>query len=92
MAIDARSAEATALREQIIAKDTAYLSTAERVYTIAENVSKRLKKYNGIHSSALYHPPPLAEKLYSSKPEPFIFMPSRLESLKRQGLLIHAMK
>ncbi len=86
------SPEALALREQIIAKDTAHLSGVKRVYTIAKNVSKRLLKYNGVESTALYHPPPLAAGLYSAKPQPFIFMPSRLETLKRQGLLIRAMK
>jgi len=86
------SAEAVALREKIIAKDTAHLSGAKRVYTIAKNVSKRLLKYNGVESTALYHPPPLASGLYTAKPQPYIFMPSRLETLKRQDLLIRAMK
>jgi glycosyltransferase involved in cell wall biosynthesis len=86
------SPEATALRERIIAKDNLHLARAERVYTIAENVSKRMRKHNGIASTALYHPPPFAERLYWARPQPYIFMPSRLETLKRQTLLIRAMQ
>jgi glycosyltransferase involved in cell wall biosynthesis len=49
-------------------------------------------EYNGISSVPLYHPPLDAEKFYNAPAEPFIFVPSRLEELKRQHLIIKAMK
>jgi glycosyltransferase involved in cell wall biosynthesis len=84
--------ERDAARQCVILKDTAYLAAAERVYTISQNVSNRTKRFNGLPSTPLYHHPPMAEKLYTTEPEAYIFAPSRLESLKRQWLLIQAMK
>jgi glycosyltransferase involved in cell wall biosynthesis len=81
-----------AARQCIIQKDTASLAAVERVYTISQNVSNRLRTFNGLSSIPLYHPPPMSEKLYAMEPEAYIFAPSRLESLKRQWLLIQAMK
>src|SRR5262249_55386485 len=62
------------------------------IYTIAKVVSDRLKHFNGIESKPLYHPPPIAEHLYSEKAEPYILAPSRLETLKRLDLIIDAMR
>jgi glycosyltransferase involved in cell wall biosynthesis len=84
--------ETLLLRECIVEKDTLHLKEASGVFTIAQNVSARLKRYNGIGSRALYHPPRLADRLYSRPAEPYIFFPSRLETLKRQSLLIRAMQ
>lgn len=79
------------LREYIINKDNDSLRKAHEVFTISKVVSDRLKKYNNVKSKVLYHPPPYAE-IYKSGPIfPYIFSPSRLESLKRQDLLIKAM-
>jgi glycosyltransferase involved in cell wall biosynthesis len=85
-----KAVEREALRARVVEKDTFYLSRAERVYTIAGNVSRRLEKFNGLSSTPLYHPPPMNGKLYSAAAEAYIFAPSRLEALKRQWLLIRA--
>jgi glycosyltransferase involved in cell wall biosynthesis len=79
-------------RRQLIEKDTRHLTTAERRYTISQNVTARLQRFNGLTSTALYHPPPMAGRLYCAEPEAYIFAPSRLETLKRQWLLIQAMQ
>jgi len=71
--------------------DTAHLSEARAIFTNSATVSSRLDFYNGLDSTPLYHPPPLAADLYTGDPLPFVFCPSRLESLKRQDLLIQAM-
>ena len=84
--------EREAVRQHIIREDTTHLARAERAYTISQNVSNRLERFNGIASTPLYHPPPMAGKLYTTEPEAYIFAPSRLESLKRQWLLIQAMQ
>lgn len=86
------TAERAAVRDCVVRKDTAHFAQVSRIYTISHNVSNRLKRFNGVASTPLYHPPPMAEKLYSSEPEAYIFAPSRLESLKRQWLLIEAMQ
>ena len=50
----------------------------------------RLRRYNGIESQPLYHPPPRAESLRGGEQGDYIFYPSRLEPQKRQELLIEA--
>lgn len=87
----AHSAEACALRERIHAQDTRSLSEIAARFTISQTVCDRLQRYNGLSSTALYHPPPFADRIYSAPAESYIFFPSRLETLKRQSLLIRAM-
>jgi glycosyltransferase involved in cell wall biosynthesis len=87
-----RMEEGRALKREITQMDTCAFRTASAVYTIANNVSKRLMQFNGIPSSALYHPPANPEKFYSNDTLPYVFFPSRLEHMKRQELLISAMK
>jgi len=71
--------------------DNLYLKEAKRIYTIAGNVSNRMKKYNGIDSVPLYHPCPDMEKFYCDESEAYILMPSRINITKRQMLAIEAM-
>jgi glycosyltransferase involved in cell wall biosynthesis len=89
---NSKSVEASSLREKIIAADTASLSAARAVFTISRTVSGRLLKYNGIESRPLYQPPLNSGAYQSGENYPYIFFPSRLESLKRQDLLIRAMQ
>ena len=79
------------VREAIRQADTQLIPEAKAVYTIAHNVSRRLKKYNGIDSTPLYHPPAHAEEFYCSKAEDYLFFPSRLGHLKRQILVVEAL-
>ncbi|HEL4297148.1 MULTISPECIES: glycosyltransferase family 4 protein [Stenotrophomonas] len=71
--------------------DTRHLGAISRRYTIAETVSERLERFNGVSSSPIYHPPKNAELLHTGPSLPYIFAPSRLEPLKRQMLLVNAM-
>ncbi|KAG1253689.1 hypothetical protein G6F65_017359 [Rhizopus arrhizus] len=41
--------------------DTRHLGAISRRYTIAETVSERLERFNGVSSSPIYHPPKNAE-------------------------------
>ncbi|WP_172124350.1 MULTISPECIES: glycosyltransferase [unclassified Devosia] len=82
--------ENAALRDRIIAADTAALGAVTPVWTNSQRVSERLHKYNGIASAPLYHPPHGAEQFRCEAALPYIFYPSRLETLKRQHLLIEA--
>jgi glycosyltransferase involved in cell wall biosynthesis len=76
------------LRRRIHKMDRAYIGKIRRRYANSANVARRLKQYNDLDSEPLYHPPS-----FSPAPgpyEPFLFCPSRLEPLKRQGLLLDA--
>lgn len=71
--------------------DEAYLPEAKRIYTIAKNVSMRLYRNNGLHSTPLYHPCPDMQNFYEGEFEDYILMPSRINVSKRQKLAIEAM-
>jgi glycosyltransferase involved in cell wall biosynthesis len=80
------------IRDEIIRRDTESLRAERKVYTVSQCVSNRLLKYNGVSSTPLFHPPPIADNLYCDRADSYIFAPSRLESLKRLDLLIDAME
>jgi len=90
------SAEEIALREKIIASDNAIFSSALQNFTISHTVSKRLQQFNHIDSTPLYHPPAFANAILhhpgASETGDFIFAPSRFEPLKRQHLLLEALR
>lgn len=85
------SPDALALRNEITEQDTRALRDARRVFTISQTVTERLLHFNGIASQPLLQPPAHAEHFFSGDAMPYIFVPSRLETLKRQELLIRAM-
>lgn len=72
--------------------DTAHLSQCQHRFALSLTVANRLRHFNGLIAKPLYHPPPAAERFYSAPPQPYVFAPSRLESLKRQDLLIESMR
>jgi glycosyltransferase involved in cell wall biosynthesis len=78
------------VRNTIIASDRRFLSEARRIFTISQNVSDRLLRYNGLPSAPLYSPPLSYEKLHCAAYERFIFYPSRIDAMKRQRELIEA--
>lgn len=88
--------ETDALRARIMEEDHISLSgetlgSARAVFTIAKRVSARLSHYNGIASEALYHPPANAAEFTCEEALPYVFVPSRLEGLKRQDLMLKAL-
>lgn len=83
-------ADTDELRQAIIDADNESLGKVP-VYTIAERVSQRLEQFNGIRSTALYHPPADAQRFHCQEALPYIFAPSRIEALKRQELLLRAL-
>lgn len=78
------------VRKIITQHDTQYIKEAKAVFTNAQNTSNRLKKYNGIESTPLYHPPLNYEKLYCEEYGDFVFYASRIDQIKRQRLLVEA--
>ena len=78
------------LRENIVAYDGRALSRTSRTFANSRRVAERLRQHNGLEATPLYHPPPGAELLHCGESWNYVFYPSRLESLKRQDLLIEA--
>lgn len=72
--------------------DNEDIPKSRHIYTNAYEVTNRLKKYNNIDSKVL--PPPLknAESYYCEKQGDYVFYPSRINSMKRQHLVVEAMK
>ena len=83
--------EGEAFRREIIERDQRGLAGCKRLFANSRNVAERLRRYNGIRSEPLYHPPQRAELFYCEPAQPYVFFPSRFETLKRQSLLIEAM-
>jgi glycosyltransferase involved in cell wall biosynthesis len=80
-----------ALKSAIAAFDAKHLPSTGPRHTISRRVSERLLQFNGIESSPVYHPPPLAPEHFSARAQPYVFFPSRFEQAKRQELLVRAM-
>jgi glycosyltransferase involved in cell wall biosynthesis len=80
------------MREWIRQADNRLIPEAKKVFANSKTVADRLRRYNGIESQPLYHPPPRAESLRTGELGDYFFYPSRLEPQKRQELLIEAMK
>jgi glycosyltransferase involved in cell wall biosynthesis len=79
------------IRDTIRQADRRFIAEAKVVFTISANVSQRLKKYCGIDSTPLYHPPQHAEQFYCTAAEDYFFFPSRLTPIKRQALVLEAL-
>ncbi len=80
------------LREKIRFLDDTILPTFKEKYAMSENVAKRALKYNSLLTKPLYHPPFNEDRFYNDESLGYLFYPSRLEELKRQDLLIEAMR
>jgi glycosyltransferase involved in cell wall biosynthesis len=79
------------IRSAIHQADRQCIPEAKQIFTISATVSDRLKKYCGIESVPLYHPPEHAEQFYCAEAEDCLFFPSRLAPVKRQSLVLEAM-
>ncbi|NMG56732.1 glycosyltransferase family 4 protein [Aromatoleum aromaticum] len=84
------SPELARLRTAVSAWDTRILARAHHRFAESARVAERLRHYNGLDSEPLAHPPAFADAFRCAPAEPYIFYPSRLETLKRQELLIEA--
>jgi glycosyltransferase involved in cell wall biosynthesis len=85
-------ADGARVREVIRRCDEQSFASAKRVFANSRTVAERMLRFNNVRSEPLLHPPPLAGKLRGGELGDYVFYPSRLESLKRQELLIEAMK
>jgi glycosyltransferase involved in cell wall biosynthesis len=87
--------EGPAVRDMIWQADRIALGEAKRIFTNSRNVQERLWRSLRLSSEPLYHPSPIVEALKDREPGPYgdaVFFPSRLEPLKRQSLVVEAMR
>lgn len=87
--------EGPALRDMVVQSDRVALGEAKRIFTNSRNVRDRLWGTIRLSSEVLYHPSPIVEALLPREPGPYgdaIVFPSRLEALKRQPLVVEAMR
>ena len=90
-----RQDDGAAVRDMVWEADRVALGEAKRVFTNSSNVKDRLWNSLRIPAETLYHPSGVSERLLDREPGPYgehILFPSRMESLKRQSLVIDAMK
>jgi glycosyltransferase involved in cell wall biosynthesis len=71
--------------------DMRMIPEARRVFANSRNVAERLRRFCGIDSEPLYHPPPLAERYFSGEATDYLLMPSRVNGPKRQELVVQAL-
>lgn len=79
------------VKRKVRAMDAKALPESRAIHTIAQNVRWRLQRYNGVASTTLYPPPPLAERYHCSDYEPFVLSVGRLDAIKRVDLLLRAL-
>ncbi len=90
-----RQDEGPMVRDMVVESDRVALGEAKRVFTNSRNVQERLWRSLRISSEVLYHHSPISEALLGMEPGPYgdaIVFPSRLEALKRQSLVVEAMR
>jgi glycosyltransferase involved in cell wall biosynthesis len=91
----ARQPEGALVRELIHSADRVALGEAKRVFANSRNVARRLHDSLGIASEPLYHRSPMTDALLLREPGDIgdtVVFPSRFESLKRQTIVVDAMR
>ena len=71
--------------------DGIILGGAREVYAISRRVVDRLRHYNGVAGTALYHPPVNHECYRCDKSQGYVLYPGRFDPIKRQHLLVDAL-
>ena len=69
----------------------AFAQSARPIYANSQNVAGRLKRFLDIEATPLYHPPPLADQLYTEGYAGPLFAPGRLNPSKRVDLMLRAL-
>lgn len=83
-----------AVKNAIVNADNRAFAEAKKLFANSGNVAKRMKIYNQVSATALYHPPQHTELFYCEKSQttpPFFLFPSRITPIKRQALILDAL-
>jgi glycosyltransferase involved in cell wall biosynthesis len=83
--------EDVGLRDTIIRLDTGMLGECRALFSIAQTITNRLERYNGLHAEALYHPSRLSGVLRHGPYGDYVLSVGRIESVKRVDLIVQAM-
>lgn len=86
------TAEGREVRDLIIASDTEALGSRDRLFTISDEISSRLRKHNGIEAAPLRAPINDPELFCGGAYGDYIVAPGRINAAKRQTLLVEAMQ
>jgi glycosyltransferase involved in cell wall biosynthesis len=86
-----RSAEDETVRNSIVNFDTRMLSESTAIFTESRRVADRLKRYNGLVGTPLYHPPQHWDRHYHHEYGDYVLSVGRLVRLKRIELLLEAL-
>lgn len=86
-----KTKEGDELRSLITNADNQAFQEVKKIFTNSPVVSERLKRYNNFDSEVLYPPLNDAELFRGRKSEGYIFAGGRINSMKRQFLLIEAL-
>lgn len=78
------------LRSAVLAYDARTLARTTGRFANSGRVAERLHAYTGLEATPLYHPPPAPAQFYTGEVLDYVYVPSRLERLKRQDLVIAA--
>lgn len=79
-----------AVRDRLMAIDERALGECAARYTISHTVTERLRRYNGLDSTPLYHPPLLARHLTPGPYGNYVLSVARLEQNKRVDLTVRS--
>lgn len=79
-----------ALRDRLMAIDERALGECAGRYTISRTVTERLRRYNGLDSTPLYHPPLLARQITPGPSGNYVLSVARLEQNKRVELTVRS--
>lgn len=83
--------EGKAVRDAIRHADERFLPEAKAIYANSRNVADRMRRFNAVSATPLYHPPADADQFYSAPAQNYLFFPSRITRLKRQDLVLAAL-
>lgn len=86
-----RDPDGREIRKTVMQFDETALHEAKLLVTDSQNVTDRLKEFNGIASEPLYHPPSLAGRYQSGEYGGYILSVGRLDPLKRNRLLLESL-
>jgi glycosyltransferase involved in cell wall biosynthesis len=80
------------VRDIIRRADAKMCQETKRLFTVSQNVTRRLREFWNVDSTPLYHPPAQADLFYcAGEVGNYIFFPSRISINKRQDLALRAL-
>ncbi|AOZ93302.1 glycosyltransferase family 4 protein [Paenibacillus crassostreae] len=86
------SPESLSIKELVSRYDNNSLSDSKEIFTIAQNTTDRLERFNHIKSEVLYHPPKHVGLYFNNSFDNYILSVGRLDKLKRIDILIESLK